>query len=99
MAPRKTKLTVTVVYAERDHATAYEVEVPVGSTAFNVLERSLIFDAIEPATRSSIRFGVFGRECGRDYLVADGDQIEVYRPLTIDPKERRRLQARRVRAD
>jgi hypothetical protein len=37
--------------------------------------------------------GVFGQSCRLDDPVHDGDQIEIYRPLTIDPKEARRQRA------
>ncbi|MFL6648178.1 MAG: RnfH family protein, partial [Sulfurifustaceae bacterium] len=30
--------------------------------------------------------------------VADGDRVEIYRPLTADPKEMRRRRARKERA-
>jgi len=31
-------------------------------------------------------------------VLADGDRVEVYRPLTMDPNEARRLRARKLRA-
>jgi len=34
--------------------------------------------------------GIYGRVRPREYVYADGDRIEVYRPLTADPRERRR---------
>jgi len=37
--------------------------------------------------------GVFGEPRGRDYVPAEGDRIELYRPLQIDPRARRRAHA------
>ena len=34
--------------------------------------------------------GIFGELHARDYVPADGDRIELYRPLQIDPRARRR---------
>lgn len=34
--------------------------------------------------------GVFGEPHARDYVPADGDRIELYRTLQIDPRARRR---------
>jgi putative ubiquitin-RnfH superfamily antitoxin RatB of RatAB toxin-antitoxin module len=43
--------------------------------------------------------GVFGEARSRADIPADGDRIELYRPLRDDPKERRRarMKARRSR--
>lgn len=37
--------------------------------------------------------GIFGRRATPDDLLADGDRVEVYRPLRADPKEARRRRA------
>lgn len=40
-------------------------------------------------------FGVFNIKVEDDYLLKDGDRIEVYRPLIIDPKKARQIRAAR----
>jgi len=42
--------------------------------------------------------GIFGRRVSLDAPLAEGDRVEVYRPLSADPKEARRRRARRVRS-
>ena len=42
--------------------------------------------------------GIFGELCDRNAVPRDGDRIELYRPLTSDPKESRRERARVKRA-
>ncbi|HWF98715.1 MAG TPA: RnfH family protein [Steroidobacteraceae bacterium] len=39
--------------------------------------------------------GIFGEPCTRADLPADGDRIELYRPLRDDPKARRRARSMR----
>ena len=39
--------------------------------------------------------GVHGRRATLDTRLADGDRVEIYRPLSVDPKEARRKRARR----
>ncbi|MGB6602745.1 MAG: RnfH family protein, partial [Steroidobacteraceae bacterium] len=39
--------------------------------------------------------GVFGELRGREERWADGDRIEIYRPLQRDPRERRRERVQR----
>jgi len=42
--------------------------------------------------------GIFGELCERSAVPRDGDRIEIYRPLTSDPKESRRERARARKA-
>jgi uncharacterized protein len=68
-----------------------------------------IGEAIEAARRQapgveipwdSAPVGVFGEDRGRADIPADGDRIELYRPLRDDPKARRRAQSvRRAKAN
>ena len=38
--------------------------------------------------------GIYGRVYARDHVWADGDRIEVYRALQLDPRARRRERAK-----
>jgi sulfur carrier protein len=37
--------------------------------------------------------GIYGRVYGRGHIPAHGDRIEVYRPLKVDPRAKRRARA------
>jgi putative ubiquitin-RnfH superfamily antitoxin RatB of RatAB toxin-antitoxin module len=37
--------------------------------------------------------GIYGRVYARQHLPADGDRIELYRPLRLDPRAQRRARA------
>jgi uncharacterized protein len=37
--------------------------------------------------------GIFARACALDTVLNDGDRIEIYRPLKVDPKVQRRERA------
>jgi len=39
------------------------------------------------------RVGIFGRRVARKQPLRDGDRVEIYRPLVLDPKEARRRRA------
>ena len=41
--------------------------------------------------------GIWGQIRTRDTVPADGDRIELYRPLRVDPRQRRRERARAAR--
>ena len=42
--------------------------------------------------------GVWGQRCERSAVPRDGDRIELYRPLSADPRAQRRARARGKRA-
>lgn len=43
--------------------------------------------------------GIFGERCERDRLVREGDRIEIYRSLAVDPKAARRDRARQTQTE
>ena len=51
---------------------------------------------IEPASAND-KIGVFGLAVNDDYTVQDGDRLEVYQKLKIDPKQARRIRAERAK--
>ncbi len=74
-----------------------QLRLPQGSTVAQALAASAAFETDRAALSSAaggLRVGVWGREQAPDALLRDGDRVEVYRPLTVDPKEARRLRYR-----
>jgi len=73
------------------------LELPDGATVAAALEaaraqlRSPGIDWEHAAT------GIYGRACARSHVPEDGDRIELYRALLIDPRESRRARARAQR--
>jgi len=67
---------------------------PDGSTALSILKTiapaiSLDADALQ-AVLDEGRIGVWGKPVAANRVLAEGDRLEVYRPLTVDPKVARR---------
>ena len=86
-------MIVTIVYARPDVRRLLQVEVAAGATIEQAIEASGLL-ALEPQLRgSALDVGVWNRVVRLDSPVSDGDRIEVYRPLTVDPKEARRIRA------
>ena len=81
-------IRVEVVYALPGSVDAVELRLPAGSRVRDAVRASGI--AVEPSL-----VGIFGKRVGPDTPLADGDRVEIYRPLEMDPKERRRQRARR----
>ena len=83
-------ISVEVAYARADMQRILVVEVPVGVKAREVLRASGLVDLFPEIDTASCPIGVFGEPVSDSYLVQSGDRVEVYRPLTIDPREARR---------
>jgi len=85
-------LRVTVVHAEPARQTVVELSLPRGSTIADALRASKASGGacIDPAV---VRVGIFGRLADAATELRDGDRVELYRPLKLDPKEARRRRA------
>ena len=90
-------ITVSVVYALPERATEIELELPAGATVAEAITRSRIEERHPEVDLARAAVGLFGRRVRRDVVLADGDRVEVYRPLLADPNEARRRRAKRGR--
>ncbi len=86
-------LHIEVVYALPDAQYRIELQLPAGSTASAALERSGLLQRFPEIDLGNDRMGIFGRTVKPDYVLADGQRLEIYRPLLRDPKEARRERA------
>lgn len=87
-------LRVEVVFADVARAHAKTVQLEHGASVADAVRASGIADEIGSAIDYS-RVGVFGRVVSATTPLRDGDRVEIYRPLRIDPKEARRRRARK----
>lgn len=83
-------IRIELAVALPDHQELIELEVPAGATIADVLERCDLSERVPELEVDPDRVGVFGRLRPMDHRLADGDRIEIYRPLKADPKEVRR---------
>jgi putative ubiquitin-RnfH superfamily antitoxin RatB of RatAB toxin-antitoxin module len=88
--------TVEVVYALPGRAVVgiYRLTVPASvGDALALAAADPAFTGIDVAGSVA---GIFGRQVPRTQLLRPGDRIELYRALTADPKEARRMRVRRA---
>ncbi|MFP4209446.1 MAG: RnfH family protein [Wenzhouxiangella sp.] len=84
------KLTVEVAAALPERQIVIELHLVEGSTAAEAIEAADLANRLPGFAVDLQRIGVFGRPCRPDRVLADGDRVELYRPLKADPKEVRR---------
>ncbi|WP_152205288.1 RnfH family protein [Marinobacter changyiensis] len=90
-------MKVEVAYAKPDKQQILKVDVPEGTTAFKAAMLSGI-DAVFPEIDlETVDMGIFGKviKAPKSHQLRDGDRVELYRPLRIDPKQARLNRARK----
>lgn len=93
-------IRVEVAYALADRQEIIALDVAPGTTAYEAVVRSGIAGRfpglIDPET---IPMGIYSKVLaspGTQVLV-EGDRVELYRPLTADPKDSRKERAQKTR--
>ena len=86
-------MKVEVVYALRTVQTVHRVDLAAGATVADAL---LAVSEIPPFAELLLEehpVGVFGERVDVDRPLVDGDRVEIYRTLHLDPREARRARA------
>ena len=78
---------------------AFETQLALAasSTAFDALRASGVFERHPELAVGEPSVGIWGRACPLNTLLRDGDRVELYRPLAVEPQEARRRRARKAR--
>jgi putative ubiquitin-RnfH superfamily antitoxin RatB of RatAB toxin-antitoxin module len=89
-------MRIEVVYSRYARSVeSWVLELAEGATVATALWLSA--DQVQGPGETGVRqVGIWGRICSTDTLLRDGDRVEIYRPLLIDPKEARRLRGLRA---
>ncbi len=84
------KVDIELVFAlpERQHMMSLSVDSE--TTVEMAISLSKIGQSFPDEDLMSYQAGVWGKPVNRDYLLQDGDRLELYRPLAMDPREARR---------
>lgn len=85
-------IRVSVVYADPNNQIALSLNIHPDATVDDAIQASGIFEHL-PNGFKAAAIGVFGQIVSGKQTLHDGDRIELYRPLKIDPKEARRRRA------
>jgi putative ubiquitin-RnfH superfamily antitoxin RatB of RatAB toxin-antitoxin module len=86
-------IAVQVVYAEPATVWQADLRLPAGSTVGHALQASRFARLFPNYPYDDLKVGVYGQECPLSHVLADGDRVEIYRPLVFDPMESRRRRA------
>ena len=87
-------ITVVVVYATPGQQEVVTLQLASGCS----VEQALLASGLPERhgeRELDGRVGIFGKPVGMETPLSDGDRIEIYRPLRVDPRESRRRRAAR----
>lgn len=91
-------MQVEVVYATAEQQWLLVVDVAPGTTLREAVRLSGIAEQVPGLDIDACPLGIFGKVVteAAQQAVVEGDRIELYRPLVIDPKEVRKQRADKV---
>ena len=91
-------INIEVAYALPDTQRIVKLSVEPGCNALEAARRSGLADQFG-IDLEQVKLGVFGKAIKPlQYVLSEGDRIEIYRPLLIDPKASRKERAQRAKA-
>lgn len=93
-------IDIEVAYATPELQKIVAMEVEIGTTARQAVIDSGIEQFFSALKLDDAPLGIFGNALGArglpaagEYILREGDRIEIYRPLIADPKEVRKRRA------
>ena len=79
-------MKVGIAYALPQRQAWFDIELPNDATVQDAIERSGILQQFPEINLEQQKVGVFGKVSKLDAVLNDGDRVEIYRPITCDPK-------------
>lgn len=80
-------MNIGVAYVTPVHKIWVRMDMPDDSRVRDAIERSGILDQFPDIDLEAQKVGIFGRITKLDTPLADGDRVEIYRPITADPDQ------------
>lgn len=88
-------MKVSIVYALPEQQIMRDLELPDGVTVEIALRQSGLFQEYPDIGNAETAVGVYGCVVPRHTVLREGDRVEIYRALLVEPKAGRRKRARK----
>jgi hypothetical protein len=79
-------MKIGIAYALPQRQVWFDVELPEGSTIQDAINRSGILKQFPDINLETQKVGIYAKLSKLDAVLTDGDRVEIYRPITCDPK-------------
>ena len=80
-------MNIGVAYVTPIHKVWIRMEMPDGCSVEEAITRSGILTQFPDIDLSAQKVGIFGRIVRLTQTLEDGDRVEIYRPITVDPDQ------------
>ncbi|MBW8830827.1 MAG: RnfH family protein [Burkholderiales bacterium] len=89
------RIAVVVAYSPApQQVDQVSLSLPAGATVLDALRESGLIERHPEVDPAQVKLGVWGKLRLPGDSLREGDRVEVYRPLKVDPKEARRQRYR-----
>ncbi len=96
--PVTTSIGVEVAYALAQEQVVVPLQLPSNSTVKQAIDQSGILARYPGIELAHNPVGIFGKQVSLTRVLQDGERVEIYRPLSVDPKLARRQRAGQIKA-
>ncbi|MDK9721340.1 MAG: RnfH family protein [Rhodospirillales bacterium] len=79
-------MKIGVAYATPAKQIWLNIDVPEGATVKDAIEKSGILKQFPEIDLASQKVGIYGKATTLETVVEEGARVEIYRPMTADPK-------------
>ncbi len=80
-------MNIGVAYVTPIHKVWIRMEMPDGCSVEEAITRSGVLTQFPDIDLSTQKVGIFGRIVRLTQTLEDGDRVEIYRPITVDPDQ------------
>ena len=84
------RIDVEVVFGRRDSQSLVALSLDQGATVASAIAGSGLAENYPDESFANLPAGIWGRIVDRNRILKDGDRVEIYRALQLDPRESRR---------
>lgn len=84
------RIDVEVVFGRHDAQSLVALSLQQGATVASAIASSGLAENYPDESFAELPAGIWGRTVERDRILKDGDRVEIYRQLQLDPRESRR---------
>lgn len=88
-----THISIEIACALPQHQFLRKLEVAAGTTIEQAIALSGIEEFLLDRNCTAQLVGIFGKRASLQTILQANDRVEIYRPLAIDPKEKRRIRS------
>ncbi len=80
---------VEVAYLSSDEQVIIGLDIPQNTNILKAIQLSKLLEKFPEIDLAKNKVGIFGKIASLETMLNPGDRVEIYRPLLIDPKQKR----------